>query len=189
MRAVPLSGLAVEIAAVGAKRQEPLRNPARSGRTRPHRCPHRRRPPRPRDVASDGRKAGNAVDAAPGRRRSCSARSTMPGSRPATAACSSACATSLHPGQNDGNRIRSQRTSPDRQPRKTAFPPSSRDAPMAACSVRAAASISGSEESTMAVDATMPTTIVSAPGDRHTRQAPTPPRRRRPGSRIISRPS
>ena len=49
------------------QRQEPLRNPARSGRTRPHRCPHRCRSPRPGDVASDGRTAGNAVDAAPGR--------------------------------------------------------------------------------------------------------------------------
>ena len=52
---------------LGAKRQEPLRNPARSGRSRPHRCSHRRRPQRPGDLASDGRKAGNAVDAAPGR--------------------------------------------------------------------------------------------------------------------------
>src|ERR1700709_864249 len=34
---------------------------------------------------------------------------------------------------------------------------------MAACSVRAAASISKSEEITMSVDATMPTTVVSAP--------------------------
>ena len=65
--AVPLSGLAVEIAASAQQRQEPLRDPARSRRARPHRRPHRRRPQRPGDVASDGRKAGNAVDAAPGR--------------------------------------------------------------------------------------------------------------------------
>ena len=38
---------------------------------------------------------------------SCSARSTTPGSRPATAACSSACATSLHP-------VRTTAADPDR---------------------------------------------------------------------------
>ena len=65
--AVPLSGLAVEIAASAQERQEPLRNPARSGRSRPHRRAHRRRSQRPGDVASDGREAGDAVDAAPGR--------------------------------------------------------------------------------------------------------------------------
>ena len=52
---------------LGTKRQEPFRNPARSGRSRPHRCSHRCRSQRPGDLAFDGRKAGNAVDVAPGR--------------------------------------------------------------------------------------------------------------------------
>ena len=52
---------------LGTKRQEPFRNPARSGRSWPHRCSHRCRSQRPGDFAFDGRKAGNAVDAAPGR--------------------------------------------------------------------------------------------------------------------------
>src|ERR1700716_2712688 len=45
---------------------------------------------------------------------------------------------------------------------------------MAACSVRAAASISRSEEITMAVDATMPGTVVSAPSTTSTNTATTP---------------
>src|SRR3977135_2229200 len=44
---------------------------------------------------------------------------------------------------------------------------------MAACSVRAAASISRSEEITMAVDATMPGTVVSAPGTTSTDKTST----------------
>src|ERR1700716_3769129 len=45
---------------------------------------------------------------------------------------------------------------------------------MAACSVRAAASISRSEEITMAVDATMPGTVVSAPSTTSTNTTTTP---------------
>src|SRR6202048_2099439 len=44
---------------------------------------------------------------------------------------------------------------------------------MAACSVRAAASISRSEEITMAVDATMPGTVVSAPSTTSTNTTTT----------------
>ena len=42
----------------------------------------------------------------------------MPDCRPAMADCSSACATSLRQGQNDGNPVQSQRPSPDRQRRR-----------------------------------------------------------------------
>ena len=64
---VPVSGLAVEIAANVTRRQDPLRCPARSRRSRPHRRAHRCRSQRPGDLASDRREAGDAVDAAAGR--------------------------------------------------------------------------------------------------------------------------
>ena len=51
----------------GAKRQEPLRNPARPRRTRPHRRSDRYRPPGPDDIPSHRGKTGNAHDAASGR--------------------------------------------------------------------------------------------------------------------------
>jgi len=101
--AVPLNGPRAADRGHRAKRQEPFRDQARSRRAWPHRCAHRRRPPRPAHLASDGRETGNAGDAASGTRRNCSARSTMPDSRPATAGCNSACATSPSSGQNTGN--------------------------------------------------------------------------------------
>jgi hypothetical protein len=63
---VPLSGLALEIA-VSARSGKSRFEIRRSGRSRPHRCPHRCRSQRPGHRASHGRKAGDAVDAAPGR--------------------------------------------------------------------------------------------------------------------------
>ncbi len=75
-------------------------------------------------------------------------------------------------GQDDGNESSPNATSPDRQRGRQHAALSSPDAAMAACSVRAAASISGSEENIMAVDATMPPPIVSAPGTEH-RQSTT----------------
>ena len=80
-----------------AVRPQPLRDPPRSARARPHRRASRRRPQRPRDVAADGGAGRDARLAAARRARSSNARCSRPASRPPTTACNSRCATSASP--------------------------------------------------------------------------------------------
>ena len=86
-----------------AQRQEPVRNPARSGRSRPHRRPHRCRSQRPGDVASDGRKAGNAVDVAAGRAAAATGPQRCRLQDRQTAACNFSLRDQSSSGQNSGN--------------------------------------------------------------------------------------
>src|SRR5271168_4873877 len=83
-------------------------------------------------------------------------------SRPATAACNSACATSHLPARTAATRATAMRSGWS-SATKTPFPLLSRDEPMAARSDRAAASISASEETDMTTSsgATQGSTIVS----------------------------
>src|SRR5580658_4920946 len=79
----------------------------------------------------------------------------MPASRPAAAACNSACATSRFPARTTATGPAATRSdwSSAMKPR---FPRRSRGAHMAACSDRAAASTSGSEETDMAATTASP---------------------------------
>src|ERR1700735_3037284 len=93
-------------------------------------------------------------------RRSCSRRSTMPGSRPATAGCSSACATNHHPAKTAGTEATptpSGWSSTTKTPSRHRL----RDEAMAVRSLRAAAWISGSEEKDMTTSAALSNPVVS----------------------------
>src|SRR5450631_940317 len=84
----------------------------------------------------------------------------MPASRPATAVCNSACATSPLPARTMATKPEATR-SVWSLATKTPFPRPSRDAAMAACSDRAAASTSGSEETNMTTAAGVASQVVS----------------------------
>src|SRR5450631_4136679 len=84
----------------------------------------------------------------------------MPASRPATAVCNSACATSPLPARTMATKPEATR-SVWSLATKTPFPRPSRDAAMAACSDRAAASTSGFEETNMTAAAGVAPQVVS----------------------------
>src|SRR4030081_1831614 len=95
-------------------------------------------------------------------RRNCSASWMMPASRPATAACNSACVISPLPGRTTTTKPTATRSGWS-SAMKMRSPLLLRDELMAACSDRVAAWTSGSEETDMTTAATgVPSPIVSA---------------------------
>src|SRR6266404_7099370 len=84
----------------------------------------------------------------------------MPASRPATAACNSACATSPLPGRTTATKPAATRSGWS-SATKTRSPRRLRGEHMAACSDRAAAWTSGSEETNMTAAAGVASPVVS----------------------------